>query len=231
MLITLYVLAGLFVLLVAFVGFAGYFGPLKILSVLRIWLMYMFRPKGEIVFYGASNFFLWSKMGEDMRPLKVQNHGFGGSRDMDLMKRAKSLLYPYKPRAIAFQSGSNDFGADLTWEQICANKNKMYTMFREKLHVPFIVMSMLPLPGRAENWPDSQKINEYLSEYCRSHNGMVYVDATSALTTKDGEFRPELFRKDNIHLNRDGQKIWGAMIKKAIEGVLQDEQSKKTISR
>ena len=38
---------------------------------------YKDRPKGEIVFYGASNFTLWRTMDEDMLPYVVQNHGFG----------------------------------------------------------------------------------------------------------------------------------------------------------
>jgi hypothetical protein len=151
--------AGLALLFTAFVGYAGYFGPLKGLSVLRIRLMYWRRPKGEIVFYGASNFTFWRKMGEDLAPLAVQNHGFGGSKDRDLMERAKSLLYPYEPRVLAVQSGSNDF-AHMTAEDICVNKDKMYTMFRKRMpDTAFVVMSMLPLPGREENWPESMKIN------------------------------------------------------------------------
>jgi lysophospholipase L1-like esterase len=59
---------------------------------------------------------------------------------------------------------------------------------------------------------------------------MVYVDATDTIMTADGNFRPELFRKDGIHLNRDGQRLWGAIIKNAIEGVMQDEKSKKALS-
>ena len=32
--------------------------------------------KGEIVFYGASNFRLWTEMENDLSEYKVQNHGF-----------------------------------------------------------------------------------------------------------------------------------------------------------
>ncbi len=221
MLIALYVLVGLILLFIAFVGWAGYYGPLRILSVLRIKLQYCRRPKGEIVFYGASNFFLWRKMAQDLAPLAVQNHGFGGSNDIDLMARAKSLLYPYQPRVLVVQSGSNDFSLGLTAADVCANKDRMYTIFREKLpDTPFVVMSMLPLPGRAEHWPDSSAVNEHLRLYCQTHDNMVYADATYTMLNQDGAFRPELFRKDGIHLNRNGQKLWGALIKTAIEGVM-----------
>jgi lysophospholipase L1-like esterase len=214
--------AVLFILILgfmAFVGAAGYYGPFKGLSVLRIQLMYHGRPEGETVFYGASNFTLWGKMEEDMKPLAVQNHGFGGSTDRDMMEQADKLLYPYRPNIVVFQSGSNDFITGLTAADICANKDRMYTAFRERLpDATFIVMSMLPLPGRGEHWPGSAEVNQYLSEYCRSHGNMVFVDATGSMMTPDGGFRPELYRSDGVHLNRDGQLVWGGLIKKAIEG-------------
>lgn len=64
--------------------------------------------QGEIVFYGASNFRLWKTMAADMAPFVVQNHGFGGSTDRDLLERAPRLLFPYRPSIVVFQTGSND---------------------------------------------------------------------------------------------------------------------------
>lgn len=39
----------------------------------------------------------------------IQNHGFGGSDDQDLMDCAPDLLYPYNPGIVVFQTGSNDY--------------------------------------------------------------------------------------------------------------------------
>ena len=47
--------------------------------------------KGEIVFYGASNFRLWTEMENDLAPYPVQNHGFGGSTDKMLIPRIASV--------------------------------------------------------------------------------------------------------------------------------------------
>jgi lysophospholipase L1-like esterase len=208
-------------LVLAFAAFAGgfsYYGPFKELSVTRIQLAYRNHPQGEVIFYGASNFTLWTKLTEDMKPFSVQNHGFGGSADRDLLKEADKLLYPYAPSVVIFQSGSNDFAFGLTVDEICAGKDKMYTEFREKLpDTVFVVMSMLPLPGRAEYWADSVKINEYLLRYCETHDSMAFVDATGIMTTDSGAFRPELYRGDGIHLNREGQLLWGSLIKQALE--------------
>lgn len=64
--------------------------------------------QGEIVFYGASNFRLWTEMENDLSEYKVQNHGFGGSTDKDLVERAETLLYPYAPAVMFFQTGFAD---------------------------------------------------------------------------------------------------------------------------
>lgn len=57
--------------------------------------------QGEIVFYGASNFRLWTEMENDLSEYKVQNHGFGGSTDKDLVERAETILYPYAPAVVS----------------------------------------------------------------------------------------------------------------------------------
>jgi lysophospholipase L1-like esterase len=40
------------------------------------------------------------------------------------------------------------------------------------------------------------------------------------MMTADGDFRPELFRRDGVHLNRGGQMLWGERIKTALESVV-----------
>lgn len=179
---------------------------------------YKDRPKGEIVFYGASNFTLWRTMEEDMMPYIVQNHGFGGSTDYDLMAYANDLLYPYEPSIVFFQTGSNDIAEGLTVEEIIANKDKMYSMFREKLpDTTFIVMSGLPLPGRSEYWDGINTVNQELKTYCETHENMIYADATDIMLDSRGNFRPELFKEDGIHLNVDGHELWTEIMKKVLE--------------
>ena len=145
-----------------FLGFAAlllggaylYAGPFRNLNIARIERAYRNRTQGVIV-YGASNFALWSSLEYDMYPWPVQNHEFGGSTDNDLMRHAHRLLYPFEPAIIVFQSGSNDF-LTMTADEVILNKDRMFTMFRE--HLPdttFVVLSMLPLPGREDLAEDS----------------------------------------------------------------------------
>lgn len=168
---------------------------------------------GEIVFYGASNFRLWTEMENDLSEYKVQNHGFGGSCDKDLVKRAGQLLFPYAPQIVFFQTGSNDYvslkGTEEEKIAACmAYKEQMFAAFHEELpDACFVVMSGLLLPGRSEYTPLTQKINAELKTLCDSHDYMYFVDAEQ-MTFDGSAYRDDLFVSDGIHLNREGQALW-----------------------
>lgn len=167
----------------------------------------------EIVFYGASNFRLWTDMDTDFVNYKVQNHGFGGSTDKDLVKYADRILYPYHPDITVFQTGSNDYvdleGSDDEKISACMEyKKSMFDAFHT--HLPdaqFIVMSGLLLPGRSQYAHLTQSINAALADCCSTKDYMTFVDA-SAMTFNGSEYRNDLFREDGIHLNHTGQLLW-----------------------
>ena len=169
--------------------------------------------KGEIVFYGASNFRLWTEMENDLAPYPVQNHGFGGSTDKMLVQYAEQILYPYEPKLVFFQTGSNDYvvesGTDAEKIQKCMEyKVYMFDLFHEKLPgAKFVVMSGLLLPGRSEYTELTREVNRQLAALCEERDYMIFVDAED-LTCDGVDYRTELFIKDGIHLNHDGQLLW-----------------------
>jgi lysophospholipase L1-like esterase len=199
-----------FVLAVLIIGGReGHSGPFKGLAEAKIISAYKKRPKGEIVFYGASNFTLWKDMEKDLAPYAVQNHGFGGSRDVDLVACADKLLYQFEPSIVVIQTGSNDLNMGTTVEDVIAGKDAMYKEFAEHLpNTRFIVMSGLPCPGRPTLWADTERINDYLRRYCAVRDNMVFADATALMTTESGGFRPDYFNSDGIHLNTEGRAVW-----------------------
>ena len=169
--------------------------------------------KGEIIFYGASNFRLWTEMENDLAPYPLQNHGFGGSTDKMLVEYADTLLYPYEPKIVFFQTGSNDYvvetGSDAEKINKCMEyKTYMFDLFHEKLpEAEFVVMSGLLLPGRSEYTALTLEVNRRLAELCDDRDYMFFVD-TESLTFDGENYRTELFIKDGIHLNHDGQLLW-----------------------
>lgn len=166
-----------------------------------------------IIFYGASNFRMWTEMEDDLADYRVQNHGFGGCTDKDLAYYADRLLYLYHPEIIFFQTGSNDYaflqGSNEEKVAMCiAYKKEMFAEIHEHLpQAKIVVMSGLLLPGRSEYRKITEKINAELEELCAQTDYLWFVDAASM--TWDGQnYKTELFVKDGIHLNHDGQLIW-----------------------
>lgn len=167
----------------------------------------------EILFYGASNFRLWTEMEKDLSGNKVQNHGFGGSTDKMLVDFADRILIPYQPDVVFFQTGSNDYitlsGTDEEKVAACIEyKKQMFTQFHEQLpNAKFVVMSGLLMPGRSEFAHLIQTVNQELEKLCAETDYLWFVDATKL--TWDGEnYANDLFEKDGIHLNHTGQLAW-----------------------
>ena len=182
--------------------------------------------KGEIIFYGASNFALWTQLDDDLSEYKVQNHAFGGSTDHDLMEYADQILYPYEPEIVFFQTGSNDYvnlsGSDDEKIRKCMEyKKNMFQTFHEKLpDARFVIMSGLLLPGREEYLDMTLKINDELKEYAETEDWLYFVDA-EALTYDGAELDKSLFRPDLIHLNHEGELRWcNEYIKPQIEELI-----------
>ena len=183
--------------------------------------------EGEILFYGPSNICFWYSLEEDMKPWKAHNHGIGGCIDDDMIAYAPRLLYPYKPAAVFFQTGSNDIASGIPLETILENKRKMYALFLENMpDTQLIVCSGLPLPGRPQFWDATVRTNELLKKMCEETERMTFMDATDgmltsegpeALRTSDGRyFNPALYRMDRIHLNKKGHDIWTAKMKETL---------------
>lgn len=184
--------------------------------------------QGEIIFYGASNFRLWTDLEQDLSEYKVQNHAFGGSTDKLLVEYADKLLYPYNPSIVFFQTGSNDYvslsGTDEEKVKACMDyKKQMFDTFHEKCpNAKFVVMSGLLLPGRSEYTQLTQMVNDELEAYSNSKDYMYFVNSED-LTYQNGKYRDDLFIKDGIHLNHTGQLLWrDEYIKPALDKVIEE---------
>lgn len=169
--------------------------------------------QNSIIFYGASNFRMWTEMENDLPEYRVQNHGFGGCTDQDLMHYADKLLYPYHPAIVFFQTGSNDYvslkGADAEKVAACMDdKKQMFAEIHDRLpDAKLVVMSGLLLPGCSEYRELTEEINQALEALCKETDYLWFVDASTM--TWDGQcYADELFIKDGIHLNHEGQLLW-----------------------
>ena len=56
-------------------------------------------------------------------------------------------------------------------------------------------------------------MEEYVREQSAKGVKLNYIDSYSKLLSADGMPRPEILRKDGLHLNADGYVLWRSVLK------------------
>jgi len=176
-------------------------------------------PQNEIVFVGSSSIRLW-KSTEAFPDLKVINRGFGGSQMADSVRYAERIILPYKPRIVVVFAGGNDINAKKTPERVLEDFKALVAKIHEalpKTRIYFI--SLFPNVARKSQDAPCEKVNALISAYTKTDPLLGYIETASKFRGADGGPRPELLRKDGLHMNDDGYKIWneivGAVLRKA----------------
>ena len=84
----------------------------------------------------------------------------------------------------------------------------MFNEIHEQLpDAKMVIMSGLLLPGRSEYRELTEQINAELKSLCKETDYLWFVGASDM--TWDGQnYKNELFIKDGIHLNHEGQLLW-----------------------
>lgn len=176
-------------------------------------------PQEPIVFTGSSSIVYWKTLEEDMAPLSVINRGFGGSRIPDVVYYADRIVLPYEPRCIVFYAGENDItGLVFSKKKPADDVRNSFQIFCEKIHasqpdIPIYFISIKPPKRRKKFWPEMQKANKLIQEFCNSDERLHYIDITQAVLDQDGILRTDIFKWDGIHLNKKGYVIWSSVVK------------------
>lgn len=172
-----------------------------------------------IVFTGSSSIKNWKTLIEDMSPLKVVNRGFGGSRISDVTHYSDRIVLPYNPTAIIFYAGENDIsGLVFSKKKTAEEVFQAFQYFCSKIHVvkpnlPIYFISIKPPKRRKKLWPEMQKANKLIEEYCASGRRLHYIDIVTPMMDSLGFPREDLFKWDGIHMNEKGYEIWTSVIK------------------
>ena len=187
------------------------------------------KRRGEILFYGASNFCRWEEMEEDMLPYTVQNHGFGGSTDAELIRSARRLLYPYDPAVIVLQTGSNDCARMYSRrsrlvDRVLSRKIRMLETFHQAMpDARIVVISGILMPGRRQYDGIIKRINQAVKGYASQTDYIYYVDAEDMTIKENGRHRKEMFIEDGVHLTHEARVLWAdRYIKPTLDKVINE---------
>ncbi|MCK5849893.1 MAG: hypothetical protein KAH23_03180 [Kiritimatiellae bacterium] len=186
-------------------------------------------PEGAIVCIGSSSMRGWRRtIQKDLAPLTVIPRGFGGSNMNDALYYVDRIVLSYKPRAIVVYEGDNDIAQGIAPKKIADT----FRAFVAKVQNEYpdcrvYFLSIKPSIRRWHLWPSMQKANSLIATECTKDKRLVFVDVASGMLDDEGNPRKELFKKDNLHMTRDGYVIWrDALMPILLETEIQFETQK-----
>ena len=170
-------------------------------------------PGGTVV-TGSSTIKLWRSLPEISLGELVLNTGFGGSKAADLERYLFPLVLKFDPKRVFIYEGDNDLWAGVEPQDILASLDRIVT--RIQLTVPnskIYLIGAKPSPSRWAKKDLYQSFNQQLEKYSKSKEGVSFIDTWATLTDSAGNARPELYIKDQLHLNEAGYILWNGIFK------------------
>ncbi len=165
-------------------------------------------PAHPALFVGNSSIRLW-RTHESFPDLLVVNRGFGGSRVSDLLHFADRVVLLYKASVTVFYAGDNDRAAGKSAPRVFGDCRRFIGLVPARPPAARLVfLRIKPSRARWHLWPDAQKANEFLANFCKCDNRLSFTDPATPLLGPDGRPAANLFLKDQLHLNPQGCAIW-----------------------
>ncbi|MBA2117776.1 SGNH/GDSL hydrolase family protein [Bremerella alba] len=173
---------------------------------------------GGVVFVGSSSIRMWD-LDKSFPKLNGLNRGFGGSRLEDSVYYADKIILPYKPRTVVVYAGDNDVAAKYTPERIREDFQEFVSTIREELpSTKILYIAVKPSLSRWKMIKEVRETNKLIAQECAKTDNCEFIDIDAPMLGEDGKPRPELFKKDGLHMTDEGYAVWA----KEIQPHLQD---------
>ncbi len=170
-----------------------------------------FPPKNAILFVGSSSFHYWTDVQDYFPGYTIINRGFGGSSLPHVIAYANDIIFPYHPKQVVIYCGENDLNDNdsVTGEVVLRRFTTLFQLIRSKLPDASIAfVSIKPSPSRSRLFPQMIKANELINAFIKKQRKAVFIDVYHSMLNADGTPRKELFKEDNLHMNKTGYAIW-----------------------
>jgi lysophospholipase L1-like esterase len=165
-------------------------------------------PGGTVV-TGSSTIKMWSTLKKIDTKEELLNTGFGGSKASDLDRYLYPLVLKYEPKRVFIYEGDNDLWEGVETKEILNQLKRI--VLRIHLADPeteIYLIGAKPSPSRWEKRSNYLLFNTQLQAYCAEQEKVSYINTWNSLTDAQGQARPELYQKDQLHLNAAGYLIW-----------------------
>lgn len=165
------------------------------------------------MFYGSSSFRMWDTLSSDVGPC-ILNLAFGGSTLEACDYFFHRLVPPAHPRSLLLYAGDNDLGDGCSVKKVLAS----FRSVADKLHsslgaIPFGFVSVKPSPARFSIIDRIRQVNEEVRGEIESREMGYFVDTFPSMLDQAGLPNPVYFLEDGLHLNREGYRLWGRLLR------------------
>ena len=157
-------------------------------------------------------FFDWQ---ERFPELEVNNLGRSGESVEELRTRAQDIVERYgAPDLVLVMIGTNNVAME-NFTFLTAYEDILETFIDAYPEAALVVNSLLPMElGYLA--PDTvSRINSSLKSVAAA-NGILYLDAWSAMVDKSGRVLEEIL-EDEVHLTHQGYRVWAAELEKLLQ--------------
>jgi hypothetical protein len=168
-------------------------------------------PEHPVLFIGHSQFRYWQTFEEDMRGFTAINRGFGGSKAEHVVHYFSQLVMPYKPKAIVYFEGANDFHTGVPVDRFMESVK----VFTKEVHdsLPGTKLFIISPDIRKEHPEYNDKMKKFVD---LQSDFIKYIDI-SDFKEKQGKDYQNLLMPDNTHLNAKGYSVLAPIIREQIK--------------
>lgn len=162
-----------------------------------------------VVFTGSSSIRLWKNLNRSFPRAQAVNTGFGGSTMRSLLQHADVLINRFSPELVIIHEGDNDIAAGRSADEIILDTKSLVRTVRDnspRTHITLI--SAKPSPARWRYQQIYRELNERYQDLAHRRRHVSYVDVWSQMLDDAGYPRGELFREDELHMNKAGYAVW-----------------------
>ncbi|MBN2296794.1 MAG: hypothetical protein JXM70_30490 [Pirellulales bacterium] len=168
--------------------------------------------KEGILFIGSSSIRMWD-LDKSFPKLPVINRGFGGSHIADSIHFADRIIFPYRPKTIVLYAGDNDLAAGKSVATVVADYRRFVKTVQAKLpRTRILFVAIKPSIARWKLIDKIRAANKQIQAETEKDKRLLFVDIDAPMIGPDGKPKADLFKKDGLHLNAKGYKLWNKIV-------------------
>ncbi len=170
----------------------------------------------NIVFAGSSSIKLWKSLKKEFPNHNIINSGFGGSTAADLLYYTNELITRYNPKKVFIYEGDNDIAARKNSNTVIIEISKIIEKIKLANHnTKVVLIAVKPSIARWNFKKDYKKLNRKMKRLAKKDSLIEFADVWKPMLN-GRKVKSDIFKKDKLHMNAKGYRIWYQVIKKYI---------------